>query len=203
MALVKICGVTNVADAETCIAAGAESIGLNFVGSSPRVVTIEEARTITSAVRGRIRVVGVVAHLTVDAMARLRDDVGLDALQLHGDESPNDLAALLPNAYKAVRIATLADVEHARAFGGDDLLLDAKSPKGLGGTGAVMDWTLVTDIAKERKITLAGGLTPDNVQAAILIVAPRRVDVASGVEDARDPRKKDPAKVRAFVTAAG
>lgn len=202
MALVKICGVTSLADAEHCIAAGAESIGLNFVASSPRVVTVAEARAISDAVRGKIRVVGVVADLAIDAMKRLRTDAGLDALQLHGGESPTDLALLLPAAFKAVRIATRADVEHARSFGGQELLLDAKSPKGLGGTGAIFDWSLVIAIAKERRITLAGGLTPENVQAAIAAVGPYRVDVASGVEDARDPRKKDPSMVRAFVLAA-
>ncbi|MEO8801406.1 MAG: phosphoribosylanthranilate isomerase [Polyangiaceae bacterium] len=202
MALVKICGVTTLADAELCIDAGAESIGLNFVASSPRVLTVADARAIADAIRGRIRVIGVVANLAALAMRRLRADAGLDALQLHGDESAADLAALLPNAYKAVRIASPVDVEHARRFAGDDLLLDAKSPTGLGGTGAVFDWSLVIDIAQERRITLAGGLTPDNVQAAVSSVAAYRVDVASGVEDARNPRKKDPSKVRAFVAAA-
>ncbi len=202
MALVKICGVTSLVDAELCIDAGAESIGLNFIASSPRMVTVTEARAITDAIHGKIRVIGVVANLAALAMRQLRAEAGLDALQMHGDESPAALQAVLPGAYKAVRIASVADVEHARTFGGADLLLDAKSPKGLGGTGAVFDWSLVTGIAKERRITLAGGLTADNVRAAIARVTPYRVDVASGVEDARNPRKKDPSKVRAFIAAA-
>jgi phosphoribosylanthranilate isomerase len=203
VARVKICGVTNAEDARMCVDAGADAIGLNFVASSPRRVTEEAARAIADAVRrDHVLVVGVVANLSADEMIALRDRVGLGCLQLHGDEPPEALAPLLPHAYKAIRVATAADVARADAYGGDYVLVDAKQPSSLGGTGKTFDWTLVTAIAKRRKLTLAGGLHEGNVAEAIRVVSPYCVDVASGVEAPGDPRKKDPARVRAFVTRA-
>lgn len=199
--LIKICGITNLEDAEMCIREGVDAVGLNFVDASPRRLSIREAREIADAVRDRATVIGVVANLSLGSMGSLLDDAGLDQLQLHGDEMVDDVRALLPRAYKGVRIATPEDVAYADSFPGDDLLLDAKSPKGLGGTGTVFDWSLAKDIAKTRRITLAGGLTPQNVAEAIRAISPYRVDVASGVEAASNPRKKDVSRVRAFVAA--
>jgi phosphoribosylanthranilate isomerase len=196
---VKICGVTTVEGALLCVDAGASAIGLNFVPSSPRRVTVADARTIARAVRGKTLLVGVVADLEVAAMRALLADAELDCLQLHGDEPPGALATLLPHAYKAVRVGTAADVERARAYAGDHLLVDARVEGALGGTGKTLDWTLVAALATERKLTLAGGLTPDNVGDAIGAVVPYCVDVASGVESA--PGVKDPARVRAFIAA--
>ena len=199
--LVKICGVTNVEDAETCIREGADAIGLNFVRTSPRCISVSYARVISGRVRSRVLVVGVVANMSEDEMRQLADEVDLGALQLHGDETPELLARMQPLAYKAVRIASSEDIAYAGSFGGADLLLDAKSPKGLGGTGTTFDWSLAKDIAKRRRVTLAGGLTPENVAEAIRALSPYRVDVASGVESAGNPRKKDASRVRAFVAA--
>lgn len=197
---VKICGVTTVDDALMSVEAGASAIGLNFVETSPRRVTVERARAIARAVHGRTLVVGVVADLDVPAMRALIKEAELECLQLHGEEAPGTLATLLPHAYKAVRIATAADVAEARAYGGPYLLADARVGGALGGTGKTFDWSLVTGLARERKLTLAGGLTPENVAAAIAAVGPYCVDVASGVESA--PGVKDPARVRAFIEAA-
>ena len=133
-------------------------------------------------------------------MIALRDRVGLGCLQLHGDEPPEALAPLLPHAYKAIRVASAADVARADAYGGDYVLVDAKQPSSLGGTGKTFDWSLVTELAKRRKLTLAGGLQEGNVAEAIRVVSPYCVDVASGVETPGDPRRKDAARVRAFVT---
>jgi phosphoribosylanthranilate isomerase len=197
---VKICGVTTAEDALMCVAAGASAIGLNFVDASPRRVTVERAREISRAVRGRTLVVGVVADMEVPAMRDLLASAELECLQLHGDETPATLATLLPHAYKAIRVATAEDVAQARAFQGPYLLVDARVPGALGGTGATFDWSLVKELARARRLTLAGGLTPGNVARAIEAVAPYCVDVASGVESA--PGVKDPAKVRAFLEAA-
>jgi phosphoribosylanthranilate isomerase len=203
VARVKICGVTNAEDARMCALEGADAIGINFVPSSPRRVSEDEARAIADAVRDlRVLVVGVVADLSPDAMIALRDRVGLGCLQLHGDEPPEALARLVPHAYKAIRVATAADVARADAYGGDYLLVDAKLPGTLGGTGTTFDWSLVTELAKRRKLTLAGGLHEGNVAEAIRVVSPYCVDVASGVEVPGEPRKKDPSRVRAFVTRA-
>ena len=197
---VKICGVTSVEDAVAVVDAGASAIGVNFVAASPRRVTVERAREIALAVRGRTLVVGVVADLTVAAMRALVKDAQLECLQMHGDESPDDVAAMLPHAYKAVRIGDASDVARARAFPGEHLLVDARVAGALGGTGHVVDWALVVPLARERKLTLAGGLTPANVEEALCAVQPYCVDVASGVESA--PGVKDMAKVRAFIETA-
>jgi phosphoribosylanthranilate isomerase len=119
---------------------------------------------------------------------------------MHGSEGPNDLAALLPHAYKAVRVAGDEDVALAESMPGDYVMVDARVEGALGGTGRTFDWRLVAGLAQRRKLVLAGGLTPDNVAAAVAAVHPWCVDVASGVESA--PGVKDLEKVRAFVAAA-
>jgi phosphoribosylanthranilate isomerase len=196
---VKICGVTSADEARDSVEAGADSVGVNFVASSVRRVDVETARAIVRAVGTRTLVVGVVAGMTVTAMHALRDATGVGCLQLHGDETADDVAALLPHAYKAVRVEGADDVLRARAMPGDYVLVDAKVEGTLGGTGHAFDWSLVVELARTRKLVLAGGLTPANVAGAIERVRPWCVDVASGVESA--PGKKDPARVRAFIEA--
>jgi phosphoribosylanthranilate isomerase len=198
---VKICGVTTVSDAQACAELGASAIGLNFVPTSPRCISVERAREISRAVRStNVLVVGVVADLEHERMRALVRDAELGCLQLHGDEPPDALEPLLPHAYKAVRIGSADDVAHARRFPGDYLLADAKAPHARGGTGESFDWSLVKDLARERKLTLAGGLRPDNVARAIEMVRPWCVDVASGVE--RAPGVKDLDAVRTFIAEA-
>jgi phosphoribosylanthranilate isomerase len=200
---VKVCGLTSVADALLCVEAGASAIGLNFVPSSPRKVSVLDARAISRAVRAlkaRVLVVGVVADLEIHALRALVKDAELECLQLHGDETPAALAALLPHAYKAIRVGNAEDVMRARTYGGDHVLVDARVEGALGGTGKLLDWSLVAELATERKLTLAGGLTPANVADAVRAVRPYCVDVASGVE--RSPGRKDAEKVRAFVANA-
>ena len=202
---VKICGVRSVDDARACVRLGASAIGINFVPASPRCVDVETARAVARAVHDegqKVIVVGVVADMSLDAMRALVRDAELDCLQLHGDEPNDTLAALLPHAYKATRIATAADVERARAYPGEHLLVDAKVEGALGGTGTAFDWTLVRDLARERRLTLAGGLDPTNVERAVRELRPYCVDVASGVEPTGKPGVKDLAKVRAFIEAA-
>jgi len=197
---VKICGVTSVADAAMCADLGADAVGVNLVPGSPRRVDEATARAIADAVGKTTLVVAVVAGMSVEAMRALRDRTGAGCLQLHGDESPADVRALLPHAYKAVRVATRADVLQADAFPGDYVLVDAKVDGALGGSGRTFDWDLVVDLAARRKLVLAGGLTPDNVALAVARVRPWCVDVASGVEKA--PGVKDPRLVELFVRAA-
>lgn len=213
MAHVKICGVSTVEDAVACVRLGASAIGLNFVEGSPRRLGLEAARGVARAVHDEaartgyvVQVVGVVAHAGGDPepLRALARDVGLDCLQLHGDEPPELVAALLPHAYKAVRIATEDDVARADAYPGEHLLVDAKVEGALGGTGQRFDWRLVERLAERRKLTLAGGLDPRNVKDAVARVKPYCVDVASGVERSPNvaPGVKDLEKVRAFIAAA-
>jgi phosphoribosylanthranilate isomerase len=196
---VKICGVTSPAQALACVEAGADAVGVNFVPSSVRRVTADVGGEIARAVGTRALVVGVVAGMTVPAMRALRDATGVGCLQLHGDETADDVAALLPHAYKAIRVADRDDVARARSMPGEYVLVDAKVQGSLGGTGHAFDWELVRELARERRLVLAGGLTPENVARAVEMVRPWCVDVASGVESA--PAVKDPTKMVAFVEA--
>lgn len=187
-------------DGLACADAGASSVGLNFVPGSPRRVDISRAKAIVQALGDGVLTVAVVADMGVPEVQALLAQTGVRCVQFHGAEAPVLVSQFLPHAYKAIRVSTLADVEHARSFPGAYLLVDAKVPGTLGGTGHVFDWSLVTDLARERKLTLAGGLTPDNVSEAVRFVRPFCVDTASGVESA--PGVKDHAKIRAFVAAA-
>lgn len=199
---VKICGVTSVDDARVALDAGADAVGVNLVAGTPREVDSATAAAISRAVGERALVVGVVADRPLEELVRLRAELALGALQLHGDEPPELLRALLPNAYKALRIGSARDVAAAERYPGDRLLVDARVEGRLGGTGRSFDWSLVAELARRRRLMLAGGLDPDNVAAAIAAVDPWGVDVASGVERPGEPRRKDPERVAAFVRRA-
>lgn len=196
---VKVCGVTSVEDAIACVEAGASAIGLNFVPASPRFVDVETARRIVEALPRSIVTVAVVADLSRAEVEALVRETRVACVQFHGDEAPELVAAFLPHAYKAIRVASAEDVARAQAFPGDHVLVDARVEGQLGGTGVRVEPALVAPLARTRKLTLAGGLSPDNVAAAIAAVAPYAVDVASGVERRGVPRKKDLEAVRAFV----
>lgn len=201
MVWIKICGVTSVEDARMVIAAGADAVGVNLIPSSKRVVDLATAREVREAVGSSAEVVAVVADFGVSRLLELRERTGIQWLQLHGAEPKAELAAVLPHAYKAVRVGSAADVTDGRSFPGARLLTDAKVDGALGGTGHSFDWSLVSELARQRPLVLAGGLGPDNVARAVESVSPFGVDTASGVEGA-DPRHKDPEKTRAFVRAA-
>lgn len=198
MTWIKICGVTNVDDAEHVVRSGANAIGLNFVHGSKRRVTLEQARPIVEAVKGRIELVAVVSGPT-DSEVKELTELGLDWLQLHGDEQPARVSRLLPRAFKAVAIEDAADARRAASYPGDRLLVDTKVSGASGGTGKVFDWQLVTELARTRQLILAGGLTPKNVAAAVRVLGPWGVDTASGVELV--PGVKDAELVTAFVLA--
>ena len=186
-------------DAEHVVRSGANAIGLNFVLGSKRRVTFEQARPIVEAMQGRIEVVAVVANPTDLETKELREQLGIQWLQLHGEEPAARLTRLLPQAFKAVAIEDAADARRAASFPGERLLVDTKVSGGSGGTGKVFDWQLVTDLSRTRQLILAGGLTPKNVAAAVRVLGPWGVDVASGVEFV--PGGKDPELVTAFVLA--
>jgi phosphoribosylanthranilate isomerase len=197
---VKICGVTRVIDAVLAADAGADMIGLNFVEGSPRCVDGRLAREIADRVRGRVELVGVVADEDEARLSELEREVGLDWIQLHGDESPERVKALLPRAFKAVRVGSADDASLALQYPGEILLVDARVEGQLGGTGVRVDPALVQPLARARRVMLAGGLKPDNVAEAVRAVGPWGVDTASGVESA--PGIKDPGKLAAFIAAA-
>lgn len=200
MVHVKICGLTAVDDALRCIEAGADALGLNFWPGSPRCVDVPTAREIVEATTDRAQIVGVFVDFDLARIRAILSDCEIAWAQLHGQEPPELVAALLPTAYKALGVTDGSAVERAREYPGEHLLLDASVPGMPGGTGRTFDWSIAAEVARERKLTLAGGLNPDNVADAVEQVRPFRVDVASGVESA--PGRKDPERVRRFIEAA-
>ena len=197
---VKICGVTSVADARDCVEAGADAIGLNFWPGTPRCVVDHRAREIVDAVGEACLIVGVFVDFPLDRVRRILAEVGIEWAQLQGSETPEMVSALLPTVYKAIGVRDRGAIARARQYPGEHLLLDASVPGVPGGTGKTFDWSIAAEVAQERKLTLAGGLTPQNVADAVRTVRPFRVDVASGVESR--PGRKDPELVRAFIDAA-
>ncbi|MFW2387384.1 MAG: phosphoribosylanthranilate isomerase [Polyangiales bacterium] len=200
MAEVKICGLTTLEDTRRCIDAGADAIGLNFWRGSPRHVDRSTAREIVATLGEYAQMVGVFVDAELGQIREILSETGLHWAQLHGQETPEELAELLPNAYKAIGVKDGGAVELARTYPGEHLLLDASVPGMPGGTGRTFDWAIAAEVSKERKLTLAGGLKPANVGEAVRLVQPFRVDVASGVESS--PGRKDPDLVRRFIAAA-
>jgi phosphoribosylanthranilate isomerase len=200
MVKVKICGITRVQEAVQCVAEGADAIGINCYKRSSRYCDEREARAIVDAVGKKVATVGVFVNADEDEIRALRDRIGFSHVQLHGEESPEFLRRLLPNAFKALRVRGSSAVAESARYGGECILLDAYVPGVPGGTGEVFDWAVARQIAQKRSVVLAGGLDHQNVARAVAQVAPSWVDVASGVE--RSPGRKDPDSVRAFIRAA-
>lgn len=197
---VKVCGVTRPADAVAAARAGADAVGLNFYPGSKRVVTVAQASRVVAALPPFVWAVGVFVNASRAEVLRVARAVGLDAVQLHGDEAPALAAGLPLRTVKALHVGQGSLAAQARRHAGADLLLlDAAQP-GFGGGGVAFDWRLAGALARRRPVLLAGGLTPGNVAAAVAAVRPFGVDVASGVESS--PRRKDPVKLRSFVAAA-
>ena len=198
---VKICGITNVADALAAAEAGADMIGLMFYEGSPRHVTVAQAVEISRALPPFVLRVGVFVNPAEAFVARALGDCDLSLLQFHGDEESDFCTQFGLMSLKAFRIRDAASLDALPNYATDAYLLDAYSPEARGGTGEKFNWDLAVEAQKFGKpIFLAGGLTPENVEAAVKKVRPFAVDVSSGVESA--PGKKDPAKVRSFIEAA-
>lgn len=199
---VKVCGITSPEDAVLAAEAGADAVGLVFWPKSPRAVTVEAARRIGEALPPSVVRVGVFVDASRDEVARAVDAASLDLLQLHGEEPPEACEGLPRRAWKALRVGEGFAPEDARRYEGRvaGILLDTGGGEP-GGTGRAFDWSLARGVRQRaRFLVLAGGLGPDNVRAAIEAVRPDGVDASSRLE--REPGRKDPARVRAFVEAA-
>jgi phosphoribosylanthranilate isomerase len=198
---VKICGLTNVADALVAAEAGADMIGLMFYEASPRYVTLAQAAEISRALPPFVLRVGVFVNPDEALVTRAIAECNLSLLQFHGDETSAFCTQFGLMNLKAFRIRDEASLAPLAEYQTDAFLLDAYSQAGFGGTGEQFNWDLAVVAQKFGKpLFLAGGLTPENVAAAVKQVQPFAVDVSSGVESA--PGKKDAAKVRAFIQAA-
>ena len=238
MTIIKICGITNLEDALIAAEAGADMLGFIFYPPSARYVAPETAKKIVSGLRSQVQIpkskvssqaeaasdleletwdlkpklVGVFVNSPAEEIREIMDFCGLDFAQLHGDESPEMVAAFGGRAFKAINPQSLPEAEQLAqkfALSADSpsrfthhvsFLVDAFHPTERGGTGITADWGMAAQLARRYPILLAGGLTPENVAEAIAIVRPLGVDVSSGVEASKG--KKDPAKVRAFVEQA-
>lgn len=194
---VKICGITNEEDALLAVALGADALGFVFAPSS-RQVTAQQARDIARRVPPEILTVGVfrdeLPAVVIDTVTK----AGLRAAQLHGHETPEvtqEVRRGVGYVIQAFRAGSAA-LDRAREHGADVVLIDSAEP----GSGKVFDWRIVDGAPIGQRILLAGGLTPENVAEAIKLIEPWGVDVSTGVE--REPRRKDPVKMRAFIEAA-
>ena len=195
---VKICGVTTAEDAAVAVAAGADAIGVNFWSGSKRHVTLADARDVLAAVPAGVLKVGVFVDAPVEEVERHLDELELDRAQLHGDESPALFDRLDRRLIRVVRVRDESSFASEAGWSPALWLYDAYV-ESFGGGGVVAPWSLIAARAR-RPFLLAGGLTPDNVAKAVAQTRPDGVDVASGVESSA--RKKDPAKVAAFIAAA-
>jgi phosphoribosylanthranilate isomerase len=207
--IVKICGLSTAETLEVALEAGADAVGFVFFPPSPRHLGYEAARKLGARVKGRAEKVA----LTVDAddatLAAIVEALRPDALQLHGKETPERVAAIkqrfaLP-VMKAIAVAARADLAAVATYAGvaDRLLFDARAPREAtrpGGLGKSFDWRLLQNLDPGVPFMLSGGLDAGNVAEALRITRARGVDVSSGVE--RTPGEKDANKIRAFVRAA-
>jgi phosphoribosylanthranilate isomerase len=203
MTSVKICGVSDPADARRVADLGAWALGMIFWPQSPRACSLEAAELMGAEQHRRLELTGVFVNATLDEVAETADRCKLSLLQLHGEEGPAYCreAARRTGAkvMKAARVRTGAQVHDLGRFATDFHLLDAYSPRAPGGTGESFDWELVRLHPRTPPVVLSGGLTPDNVGGAIESALPFGVDVASGTE--AQPGRKDPAKLEAFFAA--
>lgn len=198
---VKICGITNRADARLAVELGADALGFIFYPKSPRFIRVGDAADICETLPPFVTKVGVfVDELEYEIERALRECL-LTALQFHGDEPPGFCQKFGAKCIKAIRVRDAAALQAARVYDDvDALLLDTYTENTPGGTGRPFDWALAEEAKRiGPPLILAGGLTPGNVAEAIRRVRPYGVDVTSGVE--RAPGRKDPEKLRQFVEA--
>jgi phosphoribosylanthranilate isomerase len=205
---VKICGITDLHDAERAVELGAWAIGMVFYDGSPRRCSTEQALRITTALRRRVELCGVFVDASLDELTRLTEQLGLSMLQLHGDEGPSFCAEVRrrtgARVIKAIQVAGAGDVRELERYHVAFHLADARARAPdrqdlRGGTGETFDWSLLAGRRSGTPLILSGGLRPDNVAEAARLVHPYAVDTASGTECA--PGHKDETKLREFFAA--
>ena len=197
---VKICGITRPEDALLAVELGATWVGFLFWSESPRWISPSAAAEILEVLPPHVIGVGVFVNQERKEMAAIANQVGLGAVQLHGEEPPALCAQLGRRVIKAVGLSDESTERAADSvWSGATVLLDADDPKRKGGTGRRVNWTVAAKIAQRRRTILSGGLTSENVGSALCQVSPYGVDVSSGVE--AEPGIKDPDRLRCFFDA--
>ncbi len=194
---IKICGITNIEDALFAAEAGADALGFVFYEKSPRYVSSETVKKIVSMLPPFVTTVGLFVNAGVEAIETTVRLSGIDVIQLHGDETPEECGFAPHPVIKAVRVKDAGSLAGVEKYPVSALLLDAWNDQQYGGTGESFNWQLARNLTGQLPIILAGGLNPDNVAEAIRVVAPYAVDVSSGVEIS--PGKKDHDKIRKFI----
>jgi len=199
---VKVCGITNSEDALVASAYGADAIGMVFYPPSPRFVTLEQAKEITRSLPPFLKTVALFVNAQCEEIETVLEQLDIDLLQFHGQESPDDCASFQCPYIKAFRMKENIDLfqlekDYASAHG---LLLDTYKKGVPGGTGEAFNWDQVPQ-GLTKPVILAGGLAPENVARAIQSVKPYAVDVSGGVEATAG--KKDHYKLAEFMHSAG
>ncbi len=204
MTKVKICGITDLEDARLAVEFGADMLGFNFYLKSPRYISVETASSIIKELPGEIIKVGVFVNETADRICEIAKAGRLDAVQLHGDESPDFIMRLADSVHcrviKAFRVGPDFDVRSVSNYAVDAVLLDGYSNGFYGGAGQSFDWEIAKHIPSSIDLYVAGGLSEQNVREAISEVRPYAVDSCSLLESS--PGKKDPEKLRRFIAEA-
>lgn len=195
---VKICGITREEDALAAAELGAGLLGFNFWPKSRRYCPPKTALAIRRRLPQSVQVVGVFVNAPREELIQVCDQVGLDVLQLHGDESPEDCANLPKPVVKAIRVTSDMDAKALSGWPVDALLFDSPTSE-YGGAGVTFPWEQLAGLEIPRPFWLAGGLSTENVRAAVARLRPDVVDVASGVESA--PGVKDRARMAEFIAA--
>lgn len=201
MVKVKICGITNLEDAEAAVDFGADALGFVFFKKSPRSVPPETAAAIIRTLPSFVTSVGVFVNESREDVEAVAFSTGVDVVQLHGEETP-EMCALSRRVVKAIRVKSLNSLAPLEEFRNvvSAFLLDTYAPDALGGTGRTFNWDVALEAKQFGRVILAGGLTPENVAAAVGRVAPYAVDVSSGVELRKG--KKDHEKMKGFINRA-
>jgi len=195
---IKICGVTRAEDALAAVRLGADALGFNFWPGSKRHVTPAAARAIIARLPPFVTSVGVFVNQTEGEMRAIAAESGIQVFQLHGDEPPELCARLPLPVVKAIPVDQIRTLSRLLSYEVSAFLLDTPS-RGYGGSGEPFDWSLAEGVSEVAPVILAGGLTPENVAAAVRAVRPYAVDVASGVESS--PGVKDMARMSRFIAA--
>ena len=196
----KICGITRVEDALVAAQTGVDAIGLVFYAKSPRAVNVAQAQKIIAALPPFVSTVGLFVNASATEVNAVLEQVPLDVLQFHGDETPEFCEGFARPYFRALRMQPGVDIAASAAqyCGAQGILLDAWVPGVPGGTGERFDWAQIPDNLS-KPLILAGGLNADNVTQAIHEVQPWAVDISGGVEASHGVKDAD--KVRKFLYA--